>query len=196
MKRIYAIWIIALVCGASIVIATALSGKDANIKIENATGSISQPSMQEEPKEPINKINDILVTRTLADSISLEEMRQMRDTLINDFISKFGKPKHPIITADPEIPEGTYMVAYGFKIYSNGMTMQYVGMVGDVESVPIIHQKAQKWQNKEILGSNPYWGLICQGEGVTSRAPMEELPTTLSVVIYIMILLPQEIGLP
>jgi len=164
MKRIYAIWIIALVCGASIVIATALSGKDANIKIENATGSISQPSMQEEPKEPINKINDILVTRTLADSISLEEMRQMRDTLINDFISKFGKPKHPIITADPEIPEGAYMVAYGFKIYSDGMT-------GDAESVPIIHQRAQKWQNKEILGSNPYWGLICQGEGDYFKSP-------------------------
>jgi len=171
MRRIYAIWIIVLVCGASIVIATSFSGKDIDIKTENTTGSISQSSMQEELKKPINKINEILVTRTLTDSISLEEMRVMRDTLINDFISKFGKPKHPIITAEPEVPEGAYIVAFGFKIYSDGMTMEYVGIAGDAESVPIIHQRAQKWRNKEILGSNAYWGLICMDEGDYFKSP-------------------------
>jgi hypothetical protein len=91
------------------------------------------------------------VTQDFSNPILLENLKGMREMVVNDFKKDKGKAIQPIILADPEVPEGASIVAYGFVIDKNGVPNCYVGFAGDSNSVPIIHEKAQEWYHTNIL---------------------------------------------
>ena len=145
--------------------------------------SISQqPTSNALTEKIVNKtytpINEIFLIRNFTEPISIEEIKEKREKTINNFVNAMGKPKHAIAIATPEVPEGVRIVAYGFRIYPNGVTAQYVGMADDdEESVQIIHEHAQEWYDKyEVLTSTgvlgePHWVEIGRNEGEIYHNP-------------------------
>jgi len=183
-----AILIVALLASTALLFAANTSGdasEEVNINKESYVThrSISQqPTSNALTEKIVNKTytptNEIFLIRNFTEPISVEEIKEKREEIINNFIDVMGKPKHAIAIATPEVPEGVRIVAYGFRIYPNGVTAQYVGMADDdEESVQIIHEHAQEWYDKyEVLTSTgvlgePHWVEIGRNEGEIYHNP-------------------------
>jgi len=177
-----AILIVALLASTALLSAANTSGdvsEQVSINKERyaAHRSISQqPTSNALTEKIVNKTytptNEIFLIRNFTESISIEEIKEKREKIINNFVNAMGKPEHAIAIATPEVPEGARIVAYGFRIYPNGVTTQYVGMAGDEESVQIIHEHAQEWYDKYvIIRSGAYWSEISRGEADFYKSP-------------------------
>lgn len=185
-KKILAIGIVAiLVCGVGLTAANTSGDASEQVNISNVsysnvgyiTVNVSQQHTSSALTEKIvNKTytpaNETFLVRNFTEPISMEEIEEERERVINDFIDAFGKPEHPLLVATPEVPENACIVGYGFRIYPNGVTAQYVGTAGDEESVQIIRERAQEWYDDNVLETSDtgilrgaHWELGASGEG-------------------------------
>jgi hypothetical protein len=138
--------------------------------------AVGEPFMQEESST--QKANSIFIIRPFNNPVTTQEIEQLKTTIFTNFEVNFEKPSHPLVLCTFDVPEGAVITAYGFKLWTNGLTMQYVGMAGDPQSVSIIHEKAQLWNQKTekyqregvwILGAT--WIMIGLGEGDYYSSP-------------------------
>ncbi|MBP2132381.1 hypothetical protein J2128_000302 [Methanomicrobium sp. W14] len=89
----------------------------------------------------------------LSNPISIQDLEEMRASVVENYQSEKNS-QTSFAYADPEVPDGAEIVAYGFAIDSQGVPIQYVGIAGDEKSVEIIHKKAQEWRDKSTLEEN------------------------------------------
>jgi hypothetical protein len=97
--------------------------------------------------------------------ITLSDLKEMRESVIDN--SQQRTESHaPLVLADPVVPEGAEIVAYGFTLDARGVPVQYVGLAGDEESVSIIQKKAQEWYDSNIV--NPQLAVAEQAGALAS----------------------------
>ncbi|MFA0823623.1 MAG: hypothetical protein ACC612_12155 [Methanomethylovorans sp.] len=71
--------------------------------------------------------------------------------MVNEYKKQKGISEVPIIYSIPEIPAGGEIISYSFKINDDGTTSQYVGIVGDKESVSKVHERSDEWYSAEVV---------------------------------------------
>lgn len=91
------------------------------------------------------------IVQNYSNPISIKELNETRETVINNYKKVKGTTNRPIIYSVPQVPEEGRIIAYCFKINDDGTTSQYVGITGDKESVSRIQQRAKIWYNNEVL---------------------------------------------
>ena len=123
MRKYYSIGILLLLCSATI--------------------AMPEPILQ--PARTISKADSVFVIQSFENPLTAGEVEQMRTEVIANFKKSSQKPDHPIAFSSIDVPEGTFIAAYGFKIYADGVTAEYLGLASDPQSVSIIHKNAQKW---------------------------------------------------
>ncbi|WP_214084052.1 hypothetical protein [Methanoculleus sp.] len=103
--------------------------------------------------------------------ITLSDLKEMRESVIDN--SQQRTDNHaPLVLADPVVPEGAEIVAYGFTLDARGVPVQYVGLAGDEESVSIIQKRAQEWYDSNIV--NPQLA-VAEQAGTLDRAGWIEI---------------------
>lgn len=107
---------------------------------------MAEPIVQ--PAETIPKAGSVFVIHPFENPLTVGEVEQMRTRVIANFRKRFQKPDHPIVFGSIDVPEGAFIAAYGFTIYADGMTAEYLGLAGDPQSVPIIHENAREWHKE------------------------------------------------
>lgn len=142
MKRYCSIGILLLLCSSTI--------------------AVAEPILQ--PSRVMPCVDGMLVTRPFENPLTLEDIQQINTGAITNFSRSFRNPDRPIVSCIPEIPDGTYVVAYGFKVFADGTIKQYVGIVGDSQSVPLVHHEARKWNLDTGAVTVDVQPLCCTGE--------------------------------
>jgi len=100
----------------------------------------------------LSDVSSVYRVTDLSNPITLSGMKEMRESVINN--SQQRTENHaPLVLADPDVPEGAEIVAYGFTLDARGVPIQYIGLAGDEESVSIIQKKAQEWYDTNIVNS-------------------------------------------
>lgn len=127
-----------------------------------------------QPAETIPKAGSVFVIHPFENPLTVGEVEQMRTRVITNFKKRFQNPDHPLVFGSIDVPEGAFIAAYGFTIYADGMTAEYLGLAGNPQSVPIIHENARKWHKEtetykdsdaQILCTEcPEWTIIGTGE--------------------------------
>ncbi|MDD3933237.1 MAG: hypothetical protein PHP55_05210 [Methanoculleus sp.] len=90
----------------------------------------------------------VFITTSFADPIDQETLKNMRNDAIDTYATKHGE--EPMGGADPVVPDGSAIVAYGFVIDEKGVPHQYVGIAANNESVSAVHDKAEEWRKRYI----------------------------------------------
>lgn len=152
MKRFYSLAIVLFLCSGAI--------------------ATAEPLLQ--PAKTIPKAGSVFVIHPFENPLTVGEVEQMRTRVIANFRKRFQKSDHPIVFGSIDVPEGAFIAAYGFTIYADGMTAEYLGLAGDPQSVPIIHENARKWhkETETHKGSDaqilcfecPEWTRIASGQ--------------------------------
>jgi hypothetical protein len=124
MRRYFSIGILLLLCSATVVMAE----------------PVLQPRIQ--------KAGSVFVMHPFENPLTVEDVEQMRTRVIANFKRRFQKPDHPLVFGGFDVPEGAFIVAYGFTIYADGVTAEYVGLTSDSQSVSTIHNNARKWHKE------------------------------------------------
>lgn len=124
MRRYYSIGILLLLCSATV--------------------AMADPVLQ--PRIP--KAGSVFVMHPFENPLSVEDVEQMRTRVIANFKKRFQKPDHPLVFGGIDVPEGAFIVAYGFTIYADGVTAEYLGLTSDPQSVSTIHENARKWHKE------------------------------------------------
>jgi hypothetical protein len=120
----------------------------------------------------IPKAGSVFVMHPFENSLTVEEVEQMRTRVIANFKKRFQNPDHPLVFGGIDVPEGAFIVAYGFIIYADGVTAEYLGLASDPQSVSIIHKDAQKWHKETEaytssgvqIPCSGWWKLVSSGE--------------------------------
>lgn len=96
----------------------------------------------------IPKAGSVFVMHPFENPLTVEEVEQMRTRVIANFKNRFQNPDHPLVFGSIDVPESAFIAAYGFTIYADGVTAEYLGLASDPQSVSIIHKNAQKWHKE------------------------------------------------
>lgn len=148
MKRYCSVGILLLLCSSAI--------------------AIAEPILQ--PSRAMPYVDSVFVTRPFENPLTLEEIEQMNTSAITNFNRNFRSPNHPIVFCIPGISDSTYVVAYGFKVFADGTVKQYAGIVGDSQSVPLVHQEARKWKMDTEMDTANIQPLCCTWQLINSYA--------------------------
>jgi len=121
----------------------------------------------------------VLVLRCLQSSLSLDEMTEVRENILDRAMIDLGEPSHPIAIASPypqagreepppglPYPDGTWrIVAFGFAIGDDWIPVSHYGSTGlttEDERVVItsLHQEALEWFRQRLVSQHGSQGHV------------------------------------
>lgn len=111
--------------------------------------------------QTFDKGSFVYILTNYSEPILPEHVIDIQETMVRDFKAKAENKDRKIIYAPPSVVDGDRIVAFCFMLRDDGITSQYIGVVGaddgstikgQEQSVSITHRNAESWYIINIQG--------------------------------------------
>lgn len=92
----------------------------------------------------------VLILRSLQSGINKNEIAVVQEKVLNEAKVELGEPSHPIAIGVPWSDTGS-MVAYGFAIHDDWVSVSYSKIANNEDEVTGIHQEALEWFKQQLI---------------------------------------------